>query len=90
MATTTAQIAHIVEIRHDWEERGTSELFENAQVELENRLIDAPNVAMSFGVYNSHGDAMIGFAVELTDGTRTFFLNSLEEIHFDAEGNIVL
>jgi len=91
MAITAAQIAHTVTIGIDWEEPGSTEAdFENAIVELEYRLIDAPNVKDSYSVSTPYGESIIGIAVELIDGTRTFFLNDNEKVNFDAEGNIVL
>ena len=91
MAITTAQIAHTVTIGTDWEEQGsTAADFESAIVELEYRLIDAPNVKESYSVCTTYGENIIGFALELTDGTRTFVLNDNEKVNFDAEGNFVL
>lgn len=90
MVTTTAQIAHTVTIGADWEDPGSSSAdFENAIVELEYRLIDAPNVKESYSVCTTYGETIIGFALEFTDGTRTFVLNDGEQVHFDSEGNLV-
>lgn len=69
MAQTT------IPLTSSWNElERTSSDFESVIVEVEYALHDAPNVKAAHLIFDNFGETPLGYALELEDGTRSFFL----------------
>ena len=91
MATLATADLKTIELKRDWNELGSaSSDFESTIVEVEYRLIDAPNVKDSYLITNGFGETPQGFAIEFIDGTRNFILaGEGSTLSFGPGGNLV-
>lgn len=80
MATATDELAFELQLHPNWDCEATSESYETLLVEVENLLHDAPNVDDFYTITAPRwGDEVLGFAVILADGTRDFYIASLND-----------
>lgn len=87
---TTDELAFELQLHSNWAFEATSESYENLLVEVGNLLRDAPSVDDFYTITAPHwGDEGLGFAVILTDGTRDFYIASLNDtMSFSGTGEL--